>query len=378
MSFLVQRRVRLSHMVVIFFICSHIDYFIRYTRICRIRFIDLAVRRLNKSVLVNSRITCKRVDQTDVRTLGSLDRTHSSVVGVMYITHLESGTVSGKTTRSQSGKTSLMSQLTKRVVLIHELGQLGRSEELFHCCCHRFDVDQRLRGNALLILCCHTLAHNSLQSGQTDSVLVLEKLSYRTDTAVAQMIDVIIVSDAVLKMNIIVDGSENVFLCNMLRDQVVDVTPDHALHLIDVACGFFDDACQNRIVNLLRHADLFRININDCLKVYHHIGQNLDISGSILSFYPQILSRRILDRVSNLAGNLCPFFSHNFTCERAYNIFCQDTSVYTVPEHQFLIKFITAYFRQIVASRVKEHTVDEALRAVYCKRLARTDLFVQL
>ena len=90
-------------------------------------------------------------------------------------------------------------------------------KKLFHRCSYRFDIDQRLRRNALLILRCHTFAHNSFQSGQTDPVLVLEKFANCTDTTVAQMVDIIIVSDAVLKMNVIVNGSKDIFLCNMLR-----------------------------------------------------------------------------------------------------------------------------------------------------------------
>ena len=53
-----------------------------------------AVWCLNKSVLIDSCIRCKRVDQTDVRTFRCLDRAHSSVMGVMDISNLESGSVS--------------------------------------------------------------------------------------------------------------------------------------------------------------------------------------------------------------------------------------------------------------------------------------------
>ena len=50
--------------------------------------------------LINSCIRSKRVNQTDVRTFRGFDRTHSSVVRVMYVSNFESGTVSGKTTRT--------------------------------------------------------------------------------------------------------------------------------------------------------------------------------------------------------------------------------------------------------------------------------------
>ena len=116
-----------------------------------------------------------------------------------------------------------MSQLTQRVVLIHELGQLGRSEELLHCCGNRLDVDQGLRGNAIQILGGHTLTNNSLHTGKTDTVLVLKQLTDRTDTTVAQMVDIVVITDAVLQMHVIVDGSNDIFLCDMLRNQLMDV-----------------------------------------------------------------------------------------------------------------------------------------------------------
>ena len=142
MSLCIQSLIRLCHMIIIFFIRSHIYDFIRNDRILRICLVDLSVRSLDKSVLVDSRIACQRVDQTDVRSLRRLDRTHSSVMGIVNVTDLKSCTVTGKSSRSQCGETSLMCQFSKRVVLIHKLGQLRRSEELFYSCCYRFDVDQ--------------------------------------------------------------------------------------------------------------------------------------------------------------------------------------------------------------------------------------------
>jgi len=94
MSFCVKCLIRLCYMVVILFISGHVNNFVSYTRIHRIRFINLTVRCLNKSVLIQLCIRCKGVDQTDVRTLRSLDRAHSSVMGIVNVSNLESGSVS--------------------------------------------------------------------------------------------------------------------------------------------------------------------------------------------------------------------------------------------------------------------------------------------
>ena len=140
-AFIVQRLIRLCYNEVILFISRQIYNLFRNDRVVRVGFIYHAVRRFHKAVLVYSCIGCKGVDKTDVRTLGSLDRAHTAVMCIVNISYLESGTVSGKTARSKSGKTSLMRQLCQRVILIHKLGQLGASEELLYGCRHRLDID---------------------------------------------------------------------------------------------------------------------------------------------------------------------------------------------------------------------------------------------
>ena len=94
MSFFIQRLIRLSYMVIIFFISCHINNFISYSRIGRICLIDSAVRSLDKSVFVDSCIGSKGVDQTDVRTFRGLNRAHTSIVRIVNISYLESGSVS--------------------------------------------------------------------------------------------------------------------------------------------------------------------------------------------------------------------------------------------------------------------------------------------
>ncbi len=67
----------------------------------------------------------------------------------------------------------------------------------------------------------HTLTDNSFQSGKTDSVLVLKQLADCTDTTVAQMVDVVFITQTVLQMHVIVNGSQDIFLGDMLRNQLM-------------------------------------------------------------------------------------------------------------------------------------------------------------
>ena len=141
-ALLIQGLICLCHNEVIFLVSSQVHHLIRYPWARRVRgLIHHAVGSLDETVLIYPCIGCQRVDQTDVGTFRRLDRAHTSVVGVVYISHLESGTVSGQTARAQGGETALMGQLCQRVILVHELGQLGTSEELLHSRSHGLDIN---------------------------------------------------------------------------------------------------------------------------------------------------------------------------------------------------------------------------------------------
>ena len=93
-SVLIQRLISLCYMVIILFICSHIYNLVCDTRILRIGFINYTVWSLHEAILIDSCIRCKGVDQTNVRTFRCLNRAHSSVMRVVDISYLESGSVS--------------------------------------------------------------------------------------------------------------------------------------------------------------------------------------------------------------------------------------------------------------------------------------------
>ena len=43
------------------------------------------------------------------------------------------------------------------------------------------------------------------------------------------MVDIVRGSDSAFQMHIVVDGSDDVFLCDMLRNQLVDISADGVL-----------------------------------------------------------------------------------------------------------------------------------------------------
>ena len=77
------------------------------------------------------------------------------------------------------------------VRLVHELRELGTSEELLDGSHDRADVHERLRGDLVRLLHAHALAHDALHTGEADAELVLNELADRADTAVAEVVDVV-------------------------------------------------------------------------------------------------------------------------------------------------------------------------------------------
>ncbi|MNC63342.1 hypothetical protein D3C75_1134590 [compost metagenome] len=98
-----------------------------------------------------------------------------------------------------------MRKLSKRVRLVHKLGQLRTAEELFDGGDNGTYVNQCLRCNRVGILNRHSLTHYALHTGQTNTELVLQQLTYRTQAAVTQVVNIIGVADTVQQINKVAD-----------------------------------------------------------------------------------------------------------------------------------------------------------------------------
>src|SRR3546814_1771344 len=59
--------------------------------------IYLQIGRFNESKAIDLSMNAKRGDQSDIRSLRCFDRTEASVVGVVYVAHLNPGPFPGKT-----------------------------------------------------------------------------------------------------------------------------------------------------------------------------------------------------------------------------------------------------------------------------------------
>ena len=61
------------------------------------------------------------------------------------------------------------------------------------------------------------------------------------------MVDIVICTNAILQMDVVVDRSNDIFLCNMLRNQVMDRPLDRIFDIIDIII-FFQYFFKDRIV----------------------------------------------------------------------------------------------------------------------------------
>src|SRR5690606_778899 len=194
------------------------------------------VGAFQEAVLVGACIGRQGVDQADVRTFRGLDRADTAVVGRVYVTHFEAGTLAGQTARPKRGNATLVGDLRQRVVLVHELGQLAGAEELLHCRRNRLGVDQVLRHQAFAFGHGQTLFHRTLDADQTDTELVLGHFAHGADTTVTQVVDVVDHALAVADIHQGLEDLDDVFLAQHTR--AFDLfTTDAAVELHAAHCG---------------------------------------------------------------------------------------------------------------------------------------------
>ena len=155
-------------------------------------------------------------------------------MGIVNVTNLESGAVTGKSSGAESRQTALVGELGEGVGLIHELGQRRRAEELAYGGHNGTDIDKAYGGDGLgvLSLNAHFLANHALHTGDTDTELVLQQLAHRTDSAVAEMVDVVDAAHVIGQPENVADGGENVVEGDVLGDELILVCAKSGLKLL--------------------------------------------------------------------------------------------------------------------------------------------------
>ena len=235
--------------------------------------LNLAVRSLDKAEVVDFSKHTQRRNQTDVRALRGLNRAKTSVVGVVHVAHLKSGTVTRQTARTESRHSSLVSNLGKRVGLVHELRQCVGSEERIDNGRDCLGVDQVNRSKHLVVADVHTLTDCTRHTCKTHSKLVVELLADCAHTTVRKVVDIVDIRLRIDKLNQILDDGDDVFLSQHFhllrhckRQFLVDAVTAHIAQVITLLgeekVGYH--LTRARIVRWLRVAQL-AIDIVDSL-----------------------------------------------------------------------------------------------------------------
>ena len=183
--------------------------------------------KFNKKLHLNRRIVGHRLaeDVVDAST-GEILAEEGTVVTKEMANTIQNSAVPyvwilGEEDRRIKVLSNLMVDIRHYLPEIEDPKSIGVTEAVY-----RFNIDQGLWRNILCILSCHSLTNHTFQSGKTDSVLVLKQLTYRTYTTVAKVIDIIGIAKAIFQMHIVVKRSKDVFFCDMLRNQIMDISVD--------------------------------------------------------------------------------------------------------------------------------------------------------
>ena len=189
----------------------------------------LTIRRLDEAEVVDLGVDTHGRDKTDVRSFRRLDRAETAIVGIVYVTHLEAGTVTTQTAGTQGRHTALMGDLGERVLLIHELAQGVGTEVRIDDRRDRLGVDQIGRRKDLVVTDVHTLTDGARHTSQTDTELVVELLTDGTYTTVGQVVDIVHLGVGVDEHDEVLDDLDYVFLSQdtcVLRDGHIELAVD--------------------------------------------------------------------------------------------------------------------------------------------------------
>ena len=104
-----------------------------------------------------------------------------------------------------------MRDLGERVRLVHELRELRAAEVLLDDRRDRLRVDQVVRHERVDFLRhAHALLDGALHADETDAVLVLHQLADGADATIAEVVDVVDGPAAVLQLDEVTDGLQDV------------------------------------------------------------------------------------------------------------------------------------------------------------------------
>ncbi len=336
--------------------------------------LDLLEGCNEEAVLIGTGVGCKVRDKADVRTFGSLDGAQTAIVAVVYVSDIEGGSFSGKTAGAESRHTALMSKLGQGVCLIHELAQRRGAEELLDSCGHGTDIYKALRGDDVKILQGHALTDDTLHAAETDAELVLQKLTYAADAAVAEVVDIVLGADAVGKAVKVVYRGEHIVDDDVLWDKNIDILGDGGLESLTLV--LLEKLLEDDASDLLLDAELHGVKVDIVIKMHHAVGEHAN--GLAVDIEVHIVYIGSVYKLCLLAGDDLACVGDYLAGALIGNGHCKLKADNAAAKRKLLIELIAADIGNVVAAAVEEQTVKQGLGAFHRRGIAGAQLSVYL
>ena len=370
---LVHRLRRLTHHILILHIGGHVgDVIGDLARLV----IHSAVRCLDEAVLVDTGISGQIGDQADVGAFRGLDGAHTAIVAVMHVSNLHVGALTAQTAGAQCGQTALVGQLGQRVGLIHELAQGAGAEELLDGGGDRPDVDEALGRHHVQILNGHALADHALHAAEADAELVLQQLAHAAQTAVAQMVDVVLVHKAAGQRVHIVDGCKDIIHDDVLGYQLVGVQTALGDQLLTAVLT--QQLLQHvEADTLLDAALLLGVEVHIAGHIAHLVGEDLQRLAGLQRHGDLVHAHGV--QLGAVGGSQhMTVLEDDLAGGGVRHGHRQLLALGAGPDGQLLIELVPAHHGQVVAAGIEEQTLQQRFRGIHRGGLAGAQLAVDL
>ena len=132
-------------------------------------------------------------------------------MGIVNVSHFETGTLTRKTAGTKSRHTTFMRHLGQRIGLVHKLRKSIGTEEGIDDRWNSFGVDQIDRGKHLIVAHIHSFTNRTRHTSESHTELVIELFTDRTHTTIAQVVDIVDVGLGVDQLDKVLNNSNDIF-----------------------------------------------------------------------------------------------------------------------------------------------------------------------
>ena len=194
------------------------------------------------------------------------------------------------------------------------------------------------------------------------------------------MVDVISVANAVVQVQQVTDGRDDVRHQDMLRGQLelakLQLLSDSRFAFCAV---LLEDLSEDRIVHLVRDLQIGDIELDIVLDIDELVADDLGHGTFVISSMDEYaLNAGVLDLAGQFLADRRAILYEDLSGVRIDDSFSCDRACKTIVQSQLLIVFITADSRQVVSFRVKKHRVEQGLGALQRRRFTRSQFLIDL